>query len=109
MKTWFLLLYFWNGVYGGYASVGGPALTIVEAYNQELCEKLGTEAKTFFDSKRRKNYDGTLDSLYSDPVDFRCIELEKAPQMGTDIGQRLKVIKENQQYLDSLKKQLEAK
>jgi len=29
--------------------------------------------------------------------------------MGTDIAERLRAIKENQQYLDSLKKQLEAK
>ncbi len=107
MKTWYLILYFWNAVNWGNASVGGPALTIVETYSQQLCEQLGTQAKSFFDSKRRIS--SSIYGSYSEPVDFRCIELEKVPQMGTDIGQRLRVIKENQQYLESLKKQLETK
>lgn len=103
MKTWYLILYLWNVAGYGNASRGGPALTIVEAYNQQLCENLGAQAKKFFDSKLK-------DDMYkSEPTDFRCIELPKAPQMGIDITERLKVIKENQQYLESVKKQLEIK
>ena len=103
MKTWYLILYLWNvGGYGN-AERGGPALTIVETYNQQLCENLGSQAKKFFDSKLR--YEGSK----PEATDFRCVELQKAPQMGTDIAERLRVIKENQQYLESLKKQLETK
>lgn len=103
MKTWYLILYLWNAAGHSNWSIGGPALTIVETHTQQLCESLGNQAKKFLDSKLKDGY------YTSEPTDFRCVELQKAPQMGTDIAERLRVIKENQQYLDSLKKQLEAK
>lgn len=103
MKTWYLILYLWNAAGHSNWAIGGPALTIVETHTQQLCENLGSQAKKFFDSKLRD------EGPKPEATDFRCVELQKAPQMGTDIAERLRVIKENQQYLESLKKQLETK
>lgn len=97
MKTWFLIFYFWNQQNWNHNAVGGPAIAFIETHTQQLCEALGSTSKKFIDSKMKD---------YAEPSNYRCVELEKAPQMGTDIKERQRIIKENEQYLNSLRQLL---
>lgn len=54
MKTWYLILYLWHVSGWSNTSVGGPAISVTEAYTQPACEALGKAAKAFFDGKREQ-------------------------------------------------------
>lgn len=104
MTTWLLVFYFWNVLGAGRDAVGGPALSITEVSSQQTCEAIGAAAKKFIDEKAKNNFQERW-AHSSEPADYRCISIKTA-QRETDIQGRQRIIKENQQYLESLRQQL---
>ena len=100
MKIWFLVIYLFHGhniFEFGHWAYGGPSLSIVRADSKDQCEKLGSKIKAAMDHPTK------LDKM---PALVWCIDVEGKKEENLDIESRKRLIRENQKYLDDLKRKL---
>ena len=81
MKTVFLILYLYHGVYanGAGKATGGPALTITQMPSLSACEVAGSAAKGLVDAARvdpaeKESFYALLRGQFAV---YRCIEVAK--------------------------------